>query len=75
MILHITQMSIRVNTILIIGAGGGIGEALAREFHSLGKKLIITGREQDRNRLSQLAQDLPGTESCLVCFPRCYLST
>ncbi|KAJ4305634.1 hypothetical protein N0V90_001165 [Kalmusia sp. IMI 367209] len=55
-------MTSRINTILILGAGGGIGEALARRFHALGKKLIVTGREQDSEKLKQLARDLPGLE-------------
>ncbi|KAK3291712.1 short chain dehydrogenase reductase [Chaetomium fimeti] len=53
-------MSARIHTILIIGAGGGIGEAVARRFHGLGKKIIVTGREEDREYLTQLARDLPG---------------
>ncbi|KAL9004069.1 MAG: hypothetical protein Q9188_003104 [Gyalolechia gomerana] len=53
-------MSARIDTILILGATRGIGEALARRFHSLGKKVIVTGRWHERQKLSQLAQDLPG---------------
>ncbi|KAI2615594.1 short chain dehydrogenase reductase [Hypoxylon sp. NC1633] len=55
-------MSSRINTILILGAGGGIGEAMARRFHSMGKKVIVTGREENRERLAQQARDLPGLE-------------
>ncbi|KAI0133391.1 short chain dehydrogenase reductase [Hypoxylon sp. NC0597] len=55
-------MSSRINTILIIGSAHGIGAALARRFHSLGKKVIATGREQSRMKLTQLAQELPGLE-------------
>ncbi|KAI8931407.1 hypothetical protein NX059_011737 [Plenodomus lindquistii] len=55
-------MTDTISTILIIGAAGGIGEALARHFHTLAKKIIVTGREQDESRLSRLAEDLPGLE-------------
>lgn len=51
-------MSSRINTLLIIGATSGIGEAFARRFHGLGKKLIITGRNVEK--LKTLAQELPG---------------
>ncbi|KAL8780235.1 MAG: hypothetical protein Q9213_006557 [Squamulea squamosa] len=53
-------MSARIQTILILGATRGIGEALARRFHGLGKKVIATGRGQEQEKLCQLAQDLPG---------------
>ena len=59
-------MSARIKTILILGATRGIGEALARRFHSLGKKVIATGQEQEK--LTQLAQDLPGLEFRVVGF-------
>ncbi|KAK4194561.1 putative dehydrogenase [Triangularia verruculosa] len=53
-------MSSRINTILILGAAGGIGEATARRFHSLGKQVIVTGRQQDSEKLEQAARELPG---------------
>ncbi|PFH55088.1 hypothetical protein XA68_10774 [Ophiocordyceps unilateralis] len=54
-------MSSRIKTILIIGATSGIGEAFARRFHGLGKKVIATGRNQEK--LKGLAQELPGLEA------------
>ncbi|KAI1386032.1 NAD(P)-binding protein [Hypoxylon trugodes] len=55
------KMSSRINTILIIGATAGIGEAFARRFHSMGKKVISTGRNQDK--LKEMAKELPGLET------------
>ena len=59
-------MSARINTILILGATRGIGEAMARRFHSMGKKVIATGRGQEQEKLHQLAHDLPGLEVRIV---------
>ncbi|KAK4172805.1 putative dehydrogenase [Triangularia setosa] len=55
-------MSSRINTILILGAAGGIGEVTARRFHSMGKKVIVTGREQNKERLEHVAKELEGLE-------------
>ncbi|KAI1463497.1 NAD(P)-binding protein [Daldinia caldariorum] len=78
-------MTSRINTILIIGATSGIGEALVRRFHSLGKKVIATGRRKDRlDALAQELQDLdtrqfdiadltclaPNVDSILKDYPR-----
>lgn len=41
-------MVANMNTILIIGGTSGLGEGFARRFHGLGKKVIVTGRRQDR---------------------------
>ncbi|XXH02839.1 hypothetical protein Hte_009226 [Hypoxylon texense] len=54
-------MSSRINTILIIGATAGIGEAFTRRFHAMGKKVIATGRNRDK--LSSLANELPGLKT------------
>ncbi|KAB8291227.1 hypothetical protein EYC80_009914 [Monilinia laxa] len=55
-------MSSRINTILILGASRGIGEALAHRFHSLGKKVIITARKHEEEKLIDLTRKLPGLE-------------
>lgn len=57
-------MSSRIGTILLIGATSGIGEALTRRFHGMGKKVIVTGR--DRAKLATLAAELNGLETRLV---------
>lgn len=54
-------MSAAMKTILIIGGTSGIGEACARRFHSMGKKVIITGRRE--KRLAELKQSLEGLET------------
>ncbi|KAI1385141.1 NAD(P)-binding protein [Hypoxylon trugodes] len=54
-------MTSRINTILIIGATSGLGEAFARRFHALGKTVIATGRRQAK--LDALAQELKGLET------------
>ncbi|KAL8789406.1 MAG: hypothetical protein Q9213_001163 [Squamulea squamosa] len=51
-------MSDKFGTILIIGATSGLGEGVARRFHDEGKKIIVTGRRQER--LDALEKDLPG---------------
>ncbi|KAL8676781.1 MAG: hypothetical protein Q9186_006729 [Xanthomendoza sp. 1 TL-2023] len=51
-------MSDKFETILIVGATSGLGEGLARRFHAEGKKVIATGRRQER--LGALEKELPG---------------
>lgn len=50
-----------MDTVLIFGGTGGIGESCARSFHKLGKKVIITGRREAR--LAELAKELAGVET------------
>lgn len=54
-------MTASFETILMIGATSGIGEAFTKRFHALGKKVIATGRRQDR--LDALKKELPGLET------------
>ena len=54
-------MSSSINTILIIGGTSGIGEACAQRFHSIGKKVIITGRRS--TRLEEIKKSLSGLET------------
>lgn len=51
-------MSDSMSIVLIIGGTSGIGEASAKRFHGMGKKVIVTGRREDR--LKELALSLPG---------------
>ncbi|KAL9595453.1 MAG: hypothetical protein Q9179_004967 [Wetmoreana sp. 5 TL-2023] len=51
-------MSDKFDTILIIGGTSGLGEGFARRFHAQGKKVIVTGRREDR--LGALERELPG---------------
>ena len=59
-------MTTRISQILILGATRGIGLALARRFHALDKKVIITGRAQDEGKMQQSAKELPGLEYRVV---------
>lgn len=58
-------MFAKINTILLIGGTGGIGEGFARRFHAQGKTVIITGRRTER--LSALEKELPGLKTYQVC--------
>jgi short-subunit dehydrogenase involved in D-alanine esterification of teichoic acids len=50
-----------LNSVLIIGATSGIGAGIARRLHAQGKKVIATGRRQER--LATLKDELPGLET------------
>jgi len=57
-------MTANINTILILGATSGLGEAFARYFHSKGKKVIASGRRVER--LNALKCELPGLETVKI---------
>lgn len=50
-----------MNTILIIGGSGGIGASFAHRFHSMGKTVIVTGR--NTTKLNELSSTLPGLKT------------
>jgi uncharacterized protein len=52
-------MELRDSSVLLTGATGGIGQAIAHTLHSRGAKLILTGRREDV--LSELAGEVDGT--------------
>ncbi|KAE8452753.1 hypothetical protein EG329_013025 [Mollisiaceae sp. DMI_Dod_QoI] len=54
-------MTANIDTILLIGATSGIGEAFARYFHSKGKRVIAAGRRLER--LNALKSELKGLET------------
>jgi short-subunit dehydrogenase involved in D-alanine esterification of teichoic acids len=60
------MMTARINTILVLGAGGGIGEGVARRLHALGKQVIVTGRAADQPELARLQRDIPDIECRVV---------
>lgn len=57
-------MKLANNTILITGAGSGIGLALTERFHAAGNTVLICGR--DATKLQDAANRLPGLRT-LVC--------
>jgi len=67
-------MTSSMSKILIFGGTGGIGESFARAFHKMNKKVIITGRREDR--LAAISRELPGLgtysmdNSDLAAIPR-----
>ncbi|KAK0662956.1 putative dehydrogenase [Cercophora samala] len=59
-------MSSRINTILILGAAGGIGEATARRFHSLGKKWDLTHLDSLQSEVDGILRDFPKLDTVFV---------
>lgn len=58
------NMTSNINTILILGATSGLGEAFARYFHSKGKKVIASGRRVER--LNALKCELPDLKTVRI---------
>lgn len=50
-----------MNVILVIGGSGGIGASFTKRFHSMGKKVIVTGRSE--SKLNELKTSLSGLET------------
>lgn len=50
------EMDLANRTVVVTGAAGGIGAALARRFHSEGARIVIT--DIDADRLSKVADEL-----------------
>jgi uncharacterized protein len=54
-----------VQTALVTGASSGIGEQFARQLAGRGDRVILVARR--RERLEQIAEELPGTAHVLAC--------
>lgn len=55
-----------VRTVLVTGAGGGIGTAIARELVNRGASVLLVGR--DRSKLERLAAELSGSADRVAAF-------
>ena len=63
----------RAYRVVLTGAAGGIGAAIARRLASRAELLILVGR--DRERLAALARELSGTPVQIVCGDLCEAAT
>lgn len=64
--LQVKMATSSMHTVLVVGGTSGIGLAFVRRFHSMGKKVIITGRRKER--LASLASEIPGLETYAFDF-------
>jgi predicted amino acid dehydrogenase len=68
-------MNLQNKVVIITGASGGIGEAVAKELDAAGMRLVLTARSQDKlERLAsnlQNAKVVPGeiTKIGRLCYP------
>lgn len=66
-------MDLANKTAVITGAAGGIGEALARRFHSVGARVVVA--DIDSARVSQVAESLNALRSDSAIAVVCDIST
>lgn len=57
-------MQLKNKPLLLTGASGGIGQAIARELDKAGAHLLLAGRNQEK--LAQLAQSLKGQPQIII---------
>lgn len=50
-----------MDTILVVGGSGGIGASFAKRFQSMGKQVIVTGRNQ--SKLNELKSSINGLQT------------
>ncbi len=60
-----TKHNLAQQTIVLTGASGGIGAAIAKQLSDIGAQLVLVAR--DPQKLEQLNQTLGGQHYCFVC--------